>query len=641
MKKYVFTACALLLSVLVWGEYSMLIHRSEGKTSVANCESVDSVKCVKKSILFHKGADEVTSFDISGVDSITFVDADELIPRDTVYVTFQRGGVKCVNPYESFVDIKVDEGGVNVKSTAYYKDIVYVLSGSSSNGSFVINSERKFKVILDNLTLTSEGKVSPIRSLSGKTMSVKLVGTSTLTDSENDTCNAVIRSKGQIVFEPCDGKLEVNAKQKRAIQSGDYIEVNGGTIKTTSSVGDCIRANDYFLMTGGNVSMNGGGLNVTDGYFRMDGGSLQAVSDLNKVKMIEVETEFVDEEGDTIANAEHGAFYMNGGELKFNLSGEGSRFVKVDGDIVVNDGKINGSIDGPSLLETITSGADVENDVTNTTAMKADGFIYFYGGVHSLQSGSKADGARLLASDNGIVFDKGVKVSLKSESTVYQYTSLSGKAKKKISAAIKTDKAVVFKDCEVNITSTSFAYGVASDGNTEVNDGAEVTIVCDSNDGVYVCTDCAGKLVCNGGYIASYTKNGSWAFACPISLNGGLAVGFGKVKHSSGLKSSKYGLLLDREYDGTPFQVVDESGNVMFSHKGKVGGEQVSVTQLCMGFRFVKGDTFYYKVGGSLKNGEDVGTTGFVLDGTYSGGDEYEAVGPRETGQYTISREDE
>ena len=30
MKKYVFTACALLLSVLVWGEYSMLIHRSEG-----------------------------------------------------------------------------------------------------------------------------------------------------------------------------------------------------------------------------------------------------------------------------------------------------------------------------------------------------------------------------------------------------------------------------------------------------------------------------------------------------------------------------------------------------------------------------------------------------------------------------------
>jgi hypothetical protein len=211
---------------------------------------------------------------------------------------------------------------------------------------------------------------------------------------------------------------------------------------------------------------------------------------------------------------------------------------------------------------------------------------------------------------------------------------------KKIAAAIKTDKNVVFKDCEVNIISSSYAYGIASDGNTEVNDGAVVSIICESNDGVYVCTDCAGKLVCNGGYIAS-RSNASWAFSCPISLNGGLAVGFGKAKHSSGLKSSKYGLLLDREYDGTPFQVVDEAGNVLFSHNGKVGNEKVSVTQLCMGFQFVKGDTFYYKVGGSLKNGNDVGYTGFVVDGTYSGGDSYEAIGPRETGQYTISREGE
>ena len=640
MKKYVFTACALLLSVLVWGEYSMLIHRSGGKTSVANCESVDSVKCLQKSIRFHKGADDVTSYDISGLDSITFVDADELIPRDTVYVNFLRSGVKCDNPYESSVDIKVDDEGVKVKSTAYYKDIVYVLSGQSSNASFVIDSERKFKLVLDNLSLASEGKLPPIRSLSGKTMSVVLKGKNSLTDSENDTCNAVIRSKGQIVFEPCDGVLEVNAMQKRGIQSGDYIEINGGKIYVNSDLDDCIRANDYFLMTGGDVSLSGGGLNVTDGYFRMDGGSMNAVSSQIGVKMIDVETEFVDEEGDTIANAEHGAFYLNGGKLIFTLSGEGSRFVKVDGDIVVKGGEINGKMEGKSFLETIGSGADVEVDVTNTTAMKADGSIYFYGGNHTLKSGPGADGARLLASDNDIVFDKGAKVTLKSESTMFLYTSSSGKSKKKIASAIKTDKNVVFNVCEVDILSSSYAYGIASDGNVEVNDDAVVAISCDSIDGVYICTDCVGKLVCNGGYIASYSKSLN-AFSCPISMKGGLAVGFGKAKHSSGLKSSSYGLLLDREYDGTPFQVVDEAGNVLFTHSGKVGNEKVSVTQLCMGFQFVKGDTFYYKVGGTLKDGSDVGRTGFVVDGTYSGGDSYEAVGPRETGQYTISREDE
>ena len=637
MKKSLFTICALLLSVFAWGEYSMLIHRSEGKVSVANCESVDSVKCLQKSVRFHKEGDDVSDYDYRTLDSITFVDADELIPRDTVFVTFSRSGAKCVNPYESFVDIKTDGGVVNVKSTAYYKDIVYVLSGSSDNGSFVIDSERKFKVILDNLTLTSTGQVSPIRSFSGKTMSIELKGKNVLADSDKDTCNAVIRSKGQIVFEPCNGSLEVNAKQKRAIQSGDYIEVNGGTIKTTSSLDDCIRANDYFLMKDGKLSLTGGGLNITNGYFRMDGGSLQATSEIDKIKMIEVETEFVDEEGDTIANAEHGAFYLNGGEITFTLNGEGARFVKVDGDIVVKGGAIDGSVNGASFLESISTGGSVNDDVTNTTAMKADGTISFLGGVHNLRSGSSADGARLLASDNGIVFDGGVKLTLQSESTMFEYTSSSGKSKSKIAAAVKTDKSVVFKDCEVTINSSSYAYGIASDGNTEVNDGAIVTIVCESNDGVYVCTDCAGRLVCNGGYIASYTK-ASWAFSCPVTLNGGLAVGFGKVKHASSMKNSKYGLLLDREYDGTPFQVTDEDGNVLVSHTGQVGGKDVTVNQLCIGFQFTQGENFIYKLGGKLK-GDAVGSTGFVLNGSYTGGDEFEVVGPGVNKTVSIVRE--
>lgn len=624
MKRKIFTVLALSFSFFAWAEYSMLIHQSTGKTSIDDCEEVDSLKCGKSSAKVYKSDDDdVSEIPFTSLDSITFMDVKDLIPKDTVFITYSDNSVKCVNPYKSVVSIETDGARVNVNSKAYYKDLVFVLSGSSSNGYFVIDSERKFKVIMDGLTLTSKKELPPIRSFSGKAMSIELKGKNTLTDSANDTCNAVLRSKGQIIFSKSSGSLTVTAKQKRAIQSGDYIVIEGGTINVSSELGDCIRANDYFFMKSGSLTLNGGGLNVKNGYFVINDGKLQATSSLDDVKIIDVETEFVDEEGDTITDSQHGACYINGGDITFELSGQGARFIKIDGDFTMRDGSVVGTLKGSSFYE---SG----DGVTNTTAIKAGGTLSLMGGSCNLSATSKAVGARLIGADVDVVIGQRAKLVLKNDAPLFSYVTGTDKPKTKASSAIKADGKVILSDCDVTIicsATTDGAYGIVSDGNVEVNEGAVVTIDCLSNDGIFIDEEMNGKMVCNGGFLASHSETG-YGISAPISSKGGIYVSLGKYKHNLGFSGSSYGTFMDLSYDGTPFQVTDAEGTVIFSHKG--GFSSAKASKLSMSFSNTRGDTYYYKVGGKL-SGEAVGSSSFVSDGAYTDGEEFEADAPRAT----------
>jgi len=620
MKKIIISGVALLFSVFAWSEYSMIIHRSGGKLSFADCPTVDSVKCVGGNFKLYENGEDVSEIPFQQLDSLTFVDANQLVPRDTVYVTFSEGSVKCVNPYQSSVEIKTDGACVNVNSLAYQKDIVYVLSGSSSNGYFAIDSERKFKVIMDNLTLTSNKVLPPIRSFSGKTMTIALKGKNSLTDSANDTANAVIRSKGQIIFEQSDGSLVVNAKQKRGIQTGDYIEVKGGDITVNSDLGDCVRVKDYFWMSGGKFAINGGGLNVTNGYFRLGNGSFTATSNMDKVKIIEIESELLDEDEMTVTDAEHGAFWMTSGVLTIESSAKGARGIKADGDVNVYGGKIKCVLTGTSVY-------DAEDGSTNTTAIKADGCINFMDGTHEFSATASATGARLLTGDSGLTFDNGVSLTLSNASSSFAYLNSLSEDKVKVSSLIKSDKKIVFNMSSLYLRSTATidgAYGIVSDADMEVNDNAVIVIESASADGVYVDEEKNGKLVCNGGYIST-CSNGGRAYSCPIAAKGGVCVGVGKYKHNGGFANSSYGTAGDLSYDFTPFQVLDETGAVIFSHNGKFM-DGLSANKLSISAKLSKDQTYTYKVGGKLTGGDVIGPSGFVSGGTYSGGEDYDVT---------------
>lgn len=632
MKKTFLFALVVSCASMAWGQYSMVLHRSSGKRSSANCETLDSIKCGKTVLKFYKSS-ETSDYSFSSLDSITFVNSDDLIPRDTVYVKFSDNDATIVNPYEDNLQITKKGACVTVNSTTIEKDIVYSLSGKSSDGSFVIDSEHKFKVILDGLTLTSKQTVAPIRSFSGKTMSVILKGDNSLTDSASDTSNAVMRSKGQIIFEKSNGSLTVNAKQKRAIQSGDYIEIQGGTIVANSELGDCVRTNDYFLMKDGKVTLNGGGVNVTNGYFQMDGGSLALKSDVDTVKLIDIETEFIDEEGDTIYDATHGAFYLNGGDLSFEATGVASRFIKVDGDVTVKGGSISGSLAGASVY-------DATDGVTNATVIKADGTIQMLGGVHDLRVLSSAIGGRVLSSTKGIVFDGGVDMQLRNSAPVYSYTTVKGLEKEKESSLIKTDGRVTFKKCDLYVVSDAKedgAYGMVADGDMTVEKDANVHVESYSSDAVFVDKDASGKLIVNDGYFSAFSMKGKAVSEnCPVWSNGGIFVILSPQKSCGGFLNSAYTVLQDKSYDNTPIKVESEDGKTIFVHKGAFSSE-LKTGVVYVGGPFVKDETYFYTLGGKVSGTSKY--SGFVTsDASYSGGDEYEVTASYGGGSSFISK---
>lgn len=591
MKKIILSAIALTLGVSSWAQYSMSFHGSDGKVATYNCSDIDSVKSDGVKLKLHADKN-VTEIPFASLDSLTFSLDAMTAPQDTVFVVYKDSKVEVVNPFKGEIEITTDGAGVTVTSSVLDKDVVFALSGKSSNGYFLIDSEKKFKVVLDDLDLTSTGVISPIRSLSGKGMTFVLRGKSALTDSANDTCNAVIRSKGQIIFdaESGDNSLTVNAKQKRAIQSGDYIVVDGGKIEATSTLGNCVRTNDYFMMTGGAMVLNEGTLNVTNGYFQMDGGELTIQSSQDDAKLVDIETETLDEEGLPLVDATHGAFFMNGGTLKLTASGAGSRGVKADGDVVVKTGRgVLVTMNGPSLY--------VPGDgVTNATGIKAGGDLQVLGGHIIVNVSSTADGARAIGADGKIVCDGGAVVNVETAAGQFSYTTEKGTAKTKGSAGIKADGNIELNVCEVTVVSSAAsngAVGVSAAGSVVVNDGAVVDVKTVSASAVALDEESAGSLLLKGGdLIAVSTKE--VACDCAISSQGGRLVSVSPYKHASGFSGSTSCVLMDRTYDNSLFKIVDAAGETVAdggAFKGFTSGVLVVAAP------FKSGEEYNYQLG--------------------------------------------
>lgn len=611
MKKIILSALALSLGFYSWASYNLRIHKSNGEVSVVNCTQVEGMSAKNGSLTIATSTDDrVIPF--ASLDSLTFKETT----IDTVYVVYQDDKVDVINPDKDNIDIKAVGAGVTVNSVAADKEIVYALSGKSSDGYFLIDSEKKFKVVLNRLNLTSKGAVSPIRSLSGKGMTIVCKGWAYLSDTDADTCNAVIRSKGQILFDEESGKdtLRVIGKQKRAIQSGDYIVVKGG-ILTCEAPGDCVRTNDYFLMDGGELYMENGGVNVTNGYFQMDGGVLNATAAMDDVKLIDIETEFVDEEGDTIADATHGAFYLNGGTIALNVKGDMSKGVKTDGDIIIKGGSLVGVVSGSSVYE--------NGDASYSSLLKAGGMLSVLGGKVDLKATSTADGARLISADGKVSF-KGTDVSLKSDATVLTYMNSKGNTKTKAAALIKTDRGVEVQNSDLKLLSTSTtsgAIGMLVKEDVALNEGANLLSEIASNATIYDDADdgFVTLRVAEGATMMAISKNSSAPLVCEVGAVKGVAACLSTARNNPSIANGS-SCIWDSSYENQSFVVMDAAGKVILKNAGAFDG----LTGKYMLFVMAPFDSAvdYQYVLGAKMTGEGV-CSGFVTGGSVSGGETY------------------
>ena len=234
-------------------------------------------------------------------------------PNISSYVTVQSGT-------SSHVKLVQDANFAGVDKTVDNEDgeIIYVLSGTSTDGEFYMEGAFKATVELSGLTLTNpSGPALNIQDGKRISLSAKKGTTSTLTDGANEAYNGCIHIKGHTKLKG-KGTLNVAGRSKHGIYSKEYLEVKNLTLNITAAEKDGLHCKEYFLMESGTVSITG----AQDDAIQVELGGTTSTG---------TTTNHEDEDS--------GNFYMTGGTL--TLAGYQGQAIKADGTITYSGGKQN------------------------------------------------------------------------------------------------------------------------------------------------------------------------------------------------------------------------------------------------------------------------------------------------------------
>lgn len=158
--------------------------------------------------------------------------------------------------------IFVNVSGAHVKVTSATKRVRFIVSGSTSNGSLKIYSERKYQLQLNGVDITNPHGAA-INNQCGKSLYLVVnEGTvNTLRDGdtyemiEGEDQKATLFSEGQILVSG-KGQLNIYSTGKSCMTSDDYIFVRPGTrLYCNSTSGHGIKAKDFVYIKGGVINM--------------------------------------------------------------------------------------------------------------------------------------------------------------------------------------------------------------------------------------------------------------------------------------------------------------------------------------------------------------------------------------------------
>ena len=188
------------------------------------------------------------------------------VEDNTVEIVFSEGSatVSVASNIAGYVTSNVDGGYVTVAQsesagTNTSGEILYILSGSSSAGGFVLTGSYKATVTLNGLTLTNpSGPAIDIQNGKRINVSIKNGTTNTITDGEGGDWKGCFMCKGHTEFKG-KGSLVVNGKSGHGIWSKEYVEIKNCTISVPSPVKDGINCNQYFLMESGSLTITSPG----------------------------------------------------------------------------------------------------------------------------------------------------------------------------------------------------------------------------------------------------------------------------------------------------------------------------------------------------------------------------------------------
>lgn len=377
--------------------------------------------------------DELTSGGTSNIDSTTIVsgtaegstetgyNADDLVEgsafSNEVLINFGTT-ITITNPL-SASGVSITQDGSDVTITSTVSEVAYTLSGTTTNGSVKIYSDKKFKLTLNGVSITNaDGPAINIQSSKRAFIVVADNTSNTLADGANyasstEDMKGTFFSEGQLIFSG-NGNLAVTGNYKHAIASDDYVRVRSGNINITGAVTDGIHTNDAFIADGGTLTIKAtsDGIECEEGYVIINDGSFTLTTGDDGIAASY-------EESDASITP---YVTINGGTIDVSSSaGEGIESKSV---LTINKGNITTSTadDGLNAGTAIyINGGNVYSYSTGNDAMDSNGIFTITGGkviaigAKAPEAGIDCD-ARTLKITGGIVVGIGGATSAPSAS---------------------------------------------------------------------------------------------------------------------------------------------------------------------------------------------------------------------------------
>ncbi len=355
------------------------------------------------------------------IDDITDMYVDETAVDDNlVEVIYSGTTAQVIVAGNCMQYLTIDAIGSNIaieQAAGLAEEITYRLSGSSSDGSFYMDGELKATVEMNNLSLTST-TTAPVNIRNGKRIKIVLSGTNTLADTSVSDGKGTLMVNGHSEIEG-DGILNIYGYARHAYWADEYIQLKKaftGSINILCAASDGINVNEYFEQNGGTINISA----VGD-----DGIQVSADDDT-------------------------GAATIAGGELNISVTASGSKGIKTEGEIVINDEK---------STPTIT--------ITNSGAAYYD------------TSDRDIKGVACLSSDTDVTIDAGI-ITLTA-------TGTGGKG-------IKADNIFTMNDGKLNVSTTGgrFTYNRETSSPKGIRAATKASTTMGSP---------SGNLIINGGEI--------------------------------------------------------------------------------------------------------------------------------------------
>ena len=351
------------------------------------------------------------AFAISDIDKI-FVD-NSIVVDHTVSISYSGSSAAVVVAADIADSLSITVNGAHVtimQDANVGQEITYTLSGTSANGSFVMDGEFKASVVLNGVNLTSTIG-APIDIENGKRINITVADgtTNTFADGATGTQKSCFFVNGHAEFFGA-GTINITGNARHGYRSDEYTILKKsftGTINIVKAASDGIHVGQYLEMNGGNVviaNVGADGIDVevtndpTDEYngqVFINGGTINATTTADDVKALKSDATII----------------ITGGQLKLVSSGAGSKAIGTKGTLNVS----GGSIEAISLGDIYDDGGDNE---AKPNAVKSTGSLTISGGKFIALSSNKAFNTdNLFYINGGTVMGIGTKASAENVGT--------------------------------------------------------------------------------------------------------------------------------------------------------------------------------------------------------------------------------